>query len=254
MKDPIKMALYQQKLIGRIPEDDFRRIGAERPDFVCLPEYFFVPEESEGHRAEASRAEAHLSTLQTWSRAWQTVLIGGSVVERNGEAIRNTCYVFDRGRLAGSYSKVNLFHGEVDSGLSPGTEYRAFDVGGLTIGVLICADVLNPHSFVEMNKMGCDIVFVPTTSPYKTESVETKFSRDSELFEAGAGLSQAYVAKCCAVGTIFGHPLQGRSLVASPEGIVQRVDPSRESEACLMVAEVSMSRLYHWRKEHHHHV
>lgn len=254
MRDPIKIALVQQKLIGRIPEDDFHRIKEEKPDFVCLPEYFFVPEESEGHRAEASRAEEHVAELRTWSRDWQTVLIGGSVVEKNGEAICNTCYVFDRGDLSGTYSKVNLFHGEVASGLSPGTEYRSFGVGGLTIGVLICADVLNPNSFVEMNRMGCDIVFVPTTSPYKAESVETKFNRDLELFVAGARRSRSYVAKCCAVGSIFGHPLQGRSLVASPEGILNRVEPSSESEACLMFEELTMSRLYQWRKEHDHHV
>ncbi len=163
-----------------------------------------------------------------------TVLIGGTVVEKVGRQYFNTSYVFDRGEEAARYSKVHLFRGEIRSGLTPGREFKAFDVRGVRVGLLICADVLYPDSFLAMKGFGCDIVFVPTTSPFKEETVETKYGRDQEIFVQGARTAGAYVAKCCAVGTIFGSHLQGRSLVASPSGIVRRVQPDEESATMIL--------------------
>ena len=36
-----KITIYQQELLGRIPEKDVEIIRNEKPDYVCLPEYFF---------------------------------------------------------------------------------------------------------------------------------------------------------------------------------------------------------------------
>lgn len=251
MTDHIRIVLYQQALMGRLPPEDFEFIQKLRPDFVCLPEYFFIPPDSLGHQAEAEQAAKHKEKLAEWSGLLETVLIGGSIVEAVNGRYFNTCYVYDKGRMVGSYSKVNLFGGETESGLSAGTTYSAFSVGRVKIGVLICADVLNPISFLEMKRLECDIVFVPTTSPFKLETVTDKYERDAAIFEEGAMRSEAVIAKCCAIGTIFGNRLQGRSLVASPAGILQRVRPDQEDQPVVLVEDLSLSLIRNWKESLH---
>ena len=249
MNSSIKIILYQQRPIGHIPENDKNLIIAARPDFVCLSEYFFVRSKNSDHLAEASYTKDNIETIRQLSIEVDTCLIGGSLVEKTGDRYFNTCYTFDRGKFVGSYSKIHLFHGEVRQQMSPGTEHRAFDVGGVKIGLLICADVLVEESFLAMRKFNCDIIFVPTTSPRKVESPEDKLSRDERIFVRGAQISRAYIAKCCTVESVFLAQLQARSLVASPEKIIQRVPFTDEDKPMIMEETVSLDWIRNFKNE-----
>ena len=169
------------------------------------------------------------------------VLIGGTLTEKTPAGYYNTCYVFEGGREFGFYRKVHPTSGEQDRGVLQGTEFKVFDVRGVRAGVLICADVLNERSFEELESLGCQIVFVPTASPFRPgETIEDKFERDRSIFLNGARKMRCPIIKTCGIGTTFGHPIQGRSLMATPGGILARAEPSQENEPLLLFAELEV--------------
>jgi predicted amidohydrolase len=66
---------------------------------------------------------------------------------------------------------------------------------------------------------------------------------------SGAERSGAYVIKACGVGTLFGNALQGRSLIASPWGILAQTELSGESEKRLLTITVDISELREFRSK-----
>jgi predicted amidohydrolase len=117
------------------------------------------------------------------------------------------------------------------------------------VGVLICADVLFPESYRALVELKPDIVFVPTTSPFRADdSVESKEKRDFDYFLAGAKTTSAFVAKCCAIGSLLGGWLQGRSLIAAPWEIIDLVPSGRENEELVLMAKLDLEELKAYRR------
>ena len=73
-------------------------VAEERPDLVALPEIWpLLSEDDAEKRAAAGRCPvARPGMLQELAAKHRIVLHGGSIIERNGEAIYNTTVVFDR--------------------------------------------------------------------------------------------------------------------------------------------------------------
>jgi len=168
-------------------------------------------------------------------------LIGGTLTERAAEGFYNTCYIFDSGNEIGFYRKVNPTSREQEAGVLKGDRFKIFELRGVRTGVLICADVLYESSFQEMSSLQCDIVFVPTASPLRAgETVEEKYGRDRSIFVEGARKLNCPVVKVCGVGTTFGHPIQGRSLIATPNGILKRAEPDEEQTSLVFLEELEI--------------
>jgi predicted amidohydrolase len=219
-------------------------------DFVCLPEYFFIPSGSIDYTAYASEYDRNVQYLAKLSKELNTTLIGGSIVTRTAAGMQNTCFVFSKGYRIGSYSKVYPTVGEMDRGIVPGQMFSSWNIEGVRVGVLICADVLHPESFEEMGKQEADIIFIPTTSPYlPDDTLEAKKKRDEGIFVKGAHSARGYVVKTCAVGSIFGKRLQGRSLVASPEKLLWNVFPESESDSIIHSYDLDVGYLQQYRRK-----
>jgi predicted amidohydrolase len=245
----IRLALYQKSSDGIFDLDKIEKTIGKGFDFVCLPEYCFIPLDVRSQLDTAKDLNKNLEILAQLSVRLETVLIGGSMAEEEGGKFYNVCNIFDRGRFIGKYRKVNLYRREAGKGISTGNRFEVFEIRGIRVGVLICADVLFPESYRALAELHPDIVFVPTTSPYRADdSVESKEKRDFDYFLAGAKKTSAYVAKCCAVGSLLGGRLQGRTLVAAPWGIVRRVPfPDENKELCL-TAELDLEELRGYRR------
>ncbi len=240
----ISVALFQKNSDGRFDLDKIERQIGRGHDFVCLPEYCFVSPEAKSQLETAADLERNLKILSELSVRLDTVLVGGSVVEGDAGKFYNVCYVFDRGQKTGKYRKVNLYHREAGKGISTGDRYEVFEAKGIRVGVLICADVLFPESYQKLAELKPDIVFVPTTSPYRVDdNAEAKEERDRLYFVNGAKTTSAYVAKCCAVGSLLGGRLQGRSLAAAPWEIIKQVPVEQEGEELVLTAELDLNRL-----------
>lgn len=246
----LSIALFQKRSDGVFDLDRIAKLIGKGFDFVCLPEYCFVSQNAGSQLDTAKDLEKNLSTLAELSRRLDTVLIGGSVVEEEAGRFYNTSYIFDRGKQVGKYRKVNLYRREAGRGLSTGNRYEVFEVRGIRVGLLICADVLFPESYRKLAELKPDIIFVPTTSPYRAEDpVEAKEQRDAGYFLSGAKTASAFVAKCCAVGLLLTGRLQGRSLIAAPWGILKRVPFEDEDNELVMTVELGMGQLRDYRRK-----
>ena len=235
----IRVAACQQLLQEELTQSHLSELKSFSPDFVSLPEHYPLRQEIQNIEQAAALFEERKSYLRFLSSEISTVLIGGTLTERTSGGYYNTCYVFDRGEEIGYYRKVYPTIREQEVGVLKGTEFKMFEIRQNRIGVLICADVLFEQSFQEMSALRCRIVFVPTASPLRpNETVDEKFERDRSIFVEGARKMGCPVVKTCGVGTTFGHPIQGRSLIATPEGILARAEPHQENDALILYAEV----------------
>jgi len=245
----IKVALFQKESDGIFDLKKIEKTVGKGFDFVCLPEYCFIPLDARSQLDTAKDLKKNLVTLAELSERLDTVLVGGSMVEEENGKCYNVCTIFDRGRPIGKYRKVNLYRREAGKGISTGSRYEVFEIRGMQVGLLICADVLYSESYLKLAELKPDIIFVPTTSPYRADdTMEAKEKRDSDYFLLGAKTASAYVAKCCAVGFLLGGRLQGRSLIAAPWGIIKRVPFQEEGKELVLTAKLDFEELKKYRR------
>lgn len=76
--------------------------------------------------------------------------------------VYNTSYILDRdGNEIGSYSKCNITHSEIKAGITPGCEYRTFDLDFGRIGIIICFDNYFPDAVASLGNKGAVLVLYP---------------------------------------------------------------------------------------------
>jgi hypothetical protein len=134
--------------------------GAGKADLVCLPETFNAsglsaamareivePIDGPTSRALAERARRH-----------RMHIVAGMYVLEDG-FISNIAALYDRdGRLAGRYAKKHPTEGEIDAGITPGSEATVVRTDLGRIGLAICFDLNWRELWAEMKAQGADIV------------------------------------------------------------------------------------------------
>jgi len=134
-----------------------RALAAAPADLLVLPEVFnAVPSDYDPNLA--GQARAFLCTLAT---ACSVAVVGGSI-DRLCEhgSRRNTCFVLDSdGREVGAYDKRVLFADEQGT-RTPGTGAGIFELAGVRVGVLICADLWDAALMRELVGQA-DVLCVP---------------------------------------------------------------------------------------------
>jgi predicted amidohydrolase len=238
--NPTKIAMIQD-IPGIGLRDSYKQILQEfKPDILAFAEYFLVGPEYTNTASASEMRVKHLNQIKAWSTEFNCLVIGGTIVDTENGRNFNRCYLVEKGTILGHYDKIHLYRNEGGGQITPGQEHRVFQWRDIRIGLLICADVLYPESFQTMRELKPDLIFIPTTSPYKpAETPDEKFARDNKVFAGGAAEAGAILVKVCASGNIIGHPLQGRSLIASPNEILWRIDPQDEDKHALILATLS---------------
>jgi len=241
-----------QAVVGhRLSLEEKLHILKQRPDFVCLSEYCLLDETVGDYRQAADRYTEYLTYFKKLSTELSACLIAGTVVEREDERLYNTSYVIDRGVIIGTYRKRYPVPGELSKGISPGDRPLYLTVDNIKIGVLICGDVFYPALYDEMGQTGVDIVFVPTTSLYRPDdSLSQKRYRDRKYFIDGAERVGGYVVKVCGVGQVFGKPLQGRSLMTAPWGILTQVSLFEEADQRTLAVTLDITEVREFRRKY----
>jgi omega-amidase len=244
----VNIALVQHRVGDPVSLDLKLHLFRNQPDFVCFPEYWGATRSDKGLQDLAVRAahlEAEMAKLST--ELGCTVVGGTSVHEADG-ALYNTASLYHQGRLLGQYRKVHPTENELRRGIKAGERPGIWQIGGITVGIAICADCLKPDYFTLYRAGDVDLLFVPNASPHRPgESVAAKHTRDKDIFVQGAARSGAYVTKVCGTGTLFGGLLQGRSLVAAPWGILHRVPADQEDRAQVISTTLSIQELREFR-------
>ncbi|MHC1636331.1 MAG: carbon-nitrogen hydrolase family protein [Candidatus Methanospirareceae archaeon] len=215
----------------------------EEVEVVCFPEYFFAPSSSfckktpkEVHYEASARTRELLEELSED----YGIIIGGTVIEEEEGRFFNTCFVYEQGRLIGKQRKVHLTEGEIKWGLTNSMNFEVIRSKVGNIGVLVCADVLYPEACRILGLKRADIVLNPVISQYKEKDV-TREARKC-LFVSRAYDNGYFILKTGSVGlSPFGKRAVGRSLIASPWGIVANAED--EDRAGIIVASLDMGLL-----------
>jgi predicted amidohydrolase len=110
----------------------------------------------------------------------------------------NLSVLIDRkGKIAGTYKKINLYYEEV----VPGKRVKVFDTDFARIGIVICWDMAFPELFKKLKQKGAQIIFCPALWWYEpgahTEKhIERERSLLKSLLLARAFENLVYVGVC----------------------------------------------------------
>ena len=198
-------------------------------DLAAVPEVFTYLGSSAGRAAAAEPVPGpttdRLSAIARERGMW---ILGGSLIERDGERIYNTSTLFDRGgELVARYRKIHLF--DVDlPGQPPFRESTTFTAGEelvthetdvARVGLSVCYDLRFPELYRGLVTMGAEVVFVPAQFQQETGKDHWEV-----LLRARAIEDQCFVVAPAQWGT-FGAPEKGRrsygnSMAVDPWGRV----------------------------------
>ncbi len=203
-----------------------RQAAGEGCQFAVLPEMWNCPYTDEWFpRCAEQEGGETWRLLRDTARAYGVYLVGGSVPERSGGALYNTCYVFDpAGTQIAKHRKVHLFDIDVPGGqrfmesdtFTAGENYTVFDTPYGRVGAAICFDIRFAELFRIMALEGAKLIFVPgafnmTTGPAHWSLSFRMRAVDNQCFMVGCSpardVSASYVA--------YGH-----SMVCDPWGNV----------------------------------
>ena len=202
----------------------FQKAKASGADLVCLPEMFNCPYENACFPVYAEPAGGE--TWQFLSRIAKELgiyLAGGSVPEREGDAIYNTCYLFSpQGEELARHRKVHLFDIDVPGGqrfmesdtLTAGDQITVVDTPLGKLGIAICFDIRFSELFRVMGDKGAQLILIPaafnmTTGPVHWSLAFRMRALDNQCFIAGCSPARDETASYVA----YGH-----SLVSDPWG------------------------------------
>ena len=204
-----------------------REAAAQGAQVVCLPEMWVCPYDNAAFlryaEPEGGAAWECLRAAATEHSVW---LVGGSVPERDGERLYNTCYVFSpEGEQIAKHRKVHLFDIDVPGGqrfmesdtFTPGERLTVFDTPWGRLGVAICFDIRFAEWFRMLSLEGAKLILVPgafnmTTGPAHWELSLRMRAVDNQCFVAGCAPARDGNAS---------YVSYGNSLLTDPWGTVR---------------------------------
>lgn len=212
---------------------------------VCLPEYFTIPPSSAIDLPTITEKtyKATMTLLRELSIVNQLCIVGGSLFRKRHDGLFfNSCPVYDKGTLIALQDKIHVTTKERMWGLTEGlsSDLRIFDVDGIKVSAVICADILFPKTIAILREQGAELLFVPLTSPVRKNDFTQK-NRDC-LFVARAFDNNVFVIKTGSVGsTASGAKVAGRSLVAGPHGVLVKAKSETEEE--ILTVDLDITKL-----------
>ena len=88
--------------------------------------------------------------------------IVAGIVERDKHLLYNVAIlVGPDGELVGKYRKTTLPRGEIEAGLTPGSEYPVFETRFGKVGMMICYDGFFPEVARELSHRGAEVIAWP---------------------------------------------------------------------------------------------
>ncbi len=146
-------------------EDMLNRIERDqvKPDLILFTECLTdrgVPG-SMSARCEAVPGGPTFALLSAYARKLNSYIVI-SLHERDGERNYNSAIIVGRqGELVGKYRKVHLSMGEMEAGLTPGSEYPVFDLDFGKVGIMICWDHWFGESARLLRLAGAELLLLP---------------------------------------------------------------------------------------------
>lgn len=229
-----------------------REAAEDGANVVVLPEMYNCPYSKEYFKpfADAENGES-LEQMSAWARDNGVILVGGTIPEKDGDKLYNTCFVFDEaGKVIARHRKMHLFDVDIEGGIrfkesnhfAAGNEITTFDTKYGKMGVLVCFDMRFPELVRAMARRGAEVVFCPaqfnmTTGPKHWELTIRARAMDNEIFYVGASAARY---------TGFHYECWGHSTVADPFG--QVIATCDETEQ-ILYADIDLNMVDKVRRE-----
>jgi predicted amidohydrolase len=134
----------------------------QKADLIVLPETLTHTNTGRTY-AEASEAIPGPSAeyFSSLAKEHQVHLVAG-LLERAGHVVYNVAVLIGPdGKIIGKYRKVCLPRGEVEMGVTPGSEYPVFETRFGKVGMMICYDGFFPEVARELANRGAEVIAFP---------------------------------------------------------------------------------------------
>ncbi|HHW61962.1 MAG TPA: carbon-nitrogen hydrolase family protein [Syntrophomonadaceae bacterium] len=223
--------------------------GAE---MVILPEIFNSPYQMNLLPTYAEKeGEASTQFLARMARQCRVLLIGGTIPEKEGNHIYNSCFVYNRdGSKLARYRKMHLFDIDIPGQiyfqesdvLSPGNELTLIKTAHTTLAILICYDIRFPELARIAALKGAEILIVPaafntTTGPEHWELLMRARALDNQVF---------LIAAAPAYNPDSSYPCWGHSMLVDPWGQVLAGCGAEEN---LLISSIELDRIQQVRRQ-----
>eukprot|EP00002_Diphylleia_rotans_P013299 TRINITY_DN2596_c0_g3_i7.p1 TRINITY_DN2596_c0_g3~~TRINITY_DN2596_c0_g3_i7.p1 ORF type:complete len:289 (+),score=59.11 TRINITY_DN2596_c0_g3_i7:72-938(+) len=220
---------------------------------VVLPEIFNSPYANSSFPVYAEEIPGGPSTemLQQEAKSNNIYLVGGSIPEKEGEKLFNTCTVYGPdGVLLAKHRKVHLFDisipGKItfkeSDTLTAGNQITTFETDFCKVGVGICYDIRFAELAQVMVRDGCKLLVYPgafntTTGPAHWELLQRGRAIDNQVYVCTASPAR---------NPNSGYQAWGHSTIVSPWGEVMA---TCDHDATILYADLDFGRLEEIRQQ-----
>lgn len=198
----------------------------------AIPGYMFESPEQALPFAEEIPGPS-TETLQRECARLGTYVVCG-MLERDGDALRNSAVLVGPEGLAGTYRKAHLPFLGVDRFVVPGDELPVYETPLGRIGIEICYDLRFPELTRTLALRGADLIAHPTNFPLAARP-QTEF-----ITRARAAENRVYLLTSNRVGKEGWAEFCGWSQIVDPYGA--RLAEAGVDDETLLVAEVDLKR------------
>ncbi|CAI9771508.1 unnamed protein product [Fraxinus pennsylvanica] len=223
---------------------------------VLLPEIWNSPYSNDSFPVYAEEIDAGFDAspstamLSEVARLLNITIVGGSIPERSGDKLYNTCCVFGTdGKLKAKHRKIHLFDidvpGEIifkeSKTLTAGETPTIVDTEVGRIGIGICHDIRFPELAMLYASRGAHLLCYPgafnmTTGPFLWEVLQRARALDNQL----------YVASCSPARDVgAGYVAWGHSTLVGPFG---EVLATTEHGEAIIISDIDYSQIELMRK------
>lgn len=139
------------------------RVARERPDFVCYPEACAcVGNGFDTGVASAPELEPYVAEVGKIAREFNTAIVAPFLEYKDGRVYNSVPIVDKTGKLVLIYHKNYPTIGELEAGITPGTEVPVADCDGVRVGAAVCFDANFDNVAAELERERARLVFWPS--------------------------------------------------------------------------------------------
>jgi predicted amidohydrolase len=139
------------------------QVAKERPDFICYPEICAcVGGGMEKGIRSAPELDPYIAEVAKIAREFDSAIVA-PFLEKSGSKVYNSVPIVNRrGELVLVYRKVYPTTGELEAGISPGTEIPVAECDGVRVGAAVCFDANFDQLAAELERQRARLVFWPS--------------------------------------------------------------------------------------------
>jgi len=245
---PIQRADTREAVVSRMIAllDEASKAGCNLVVFpeLCLttffPRWYFEDQSEVDSWFESAMPNAATTPLFERAREYGIAIsLGYAELTDDGQHFNTQILTDTSARIVGKYRKIHLpGHDEFDPERSfQHLEKRYFQPGDLGfpvfrnmdawMGMMICNDRRWPESYREMGLQGVELTMLGYNTPSGNsqnaqESAELRAFHSDLSVQAGAYQNSTWVVAVAKAGDEDGHPLNGGSVIVSPDGIIMQ--------------------------------